>query len=379
MFMRRSHRLWKFFGPAYRMALRTCGRNVWQGGPPRGKFREVDRIARDEVFGTVIGRKSRLPEIPETSEIREAGLDQEKHTAWPLLWSSSEDVFLAAPSMAHLDKQGRACHESMFGPHGWNDPVWRRLHRRPLRVLEGNHTSIVSRWTIGGNYFHWFLDGLTRLMHLEAFPQDTRILIPGGLPAFAIRSLEMLNLQDRTIAVGKEDDLLIGNYWFAGPTMLSGCPDITGVTWLRERFLSEPSRSAPSSLIYVNRQSDRRLCRNAGELRDWFARRGWNIVDPGRLTLDEQISIFRNARAVAGIHGGGLTNLLWMPAGARVLEIMPSRRRNACYAGISLCAGLDHHVWVLPSDRLGNLHVPLEALPERIAWAEEMLDLVGGR
>lgn len=366
--MRRSHRLWKAFGPIYQMAVRAFGPAAHQGGPPSGTFRELDLIVRGEVTGGLIERKCPLPAIPERSEIRAAGLGQEKHSDWPILWSSRQDAFLVAPSLAHLDGKGRASLESMFGPHAWTDPVWRRLHPRPLRALAGNHTSIVSHWTNGHNYYHWFMDGLTRLVHLGRFPDDTRIIIPAGLPDFAIRSLELLKLNDRTITTEAED-LRIERYWFAGPTMLSGCPDIEGVTWLRNRFLPRSNRSA-SSFIYVDRQSGRRSCHNAGELREWFERRGWQCVDPGRLCLDEQIHIFGNAKAVAGIHGGGLTNVLWMPEGGRVLEIMPSQRRNACYSGISLCAGLDHRVWVLPSDRLGKLSVPLELLSGQIAWAE---------
>lgn len=368
--MRRSHRLWKLLAPFYLKGIQTFGPDVHHGGPPSGTFRELDCITKGEVTGSLVARKRTLPPIPEHSEIRLAGLDQEKHQDWPLLWTSRQDTFMAAPSLAHIDNDGRACLESMFGPHAWTDPAWHRRHSRPLRVLAGNHTSIVSRWTIGHNYFHWFMDGLTRLRHLEFFPDDTRILVPGALPEFAIRSLELLNLKERTIAVDTGEDLRIEKYWFAGPTMLSGCPDIEGVTWLRERFLRNAGTS-PASLIYLDRQSGRRSCHNAEELRRWFERRGWRIVDPGRLSLDEQILTFANARAVAGIHGAGLTNLLWMPAGGKVLEIMPSRRRNGCYAGISLCAGLDHRAWVLPSDRLGNLSVPLDAMADQVSWVEE--------
>lgn len=352
----------------YQRAIRIFGPDVYHGGPPSGTFSERESIVRGHVVGSICDRRSPLPAIPQTSEIRAAGLHQERNADWPLLWSAREDAYLVAPSLAHLDSEGQACLESMFGPHAWTDPVWRRLPPRPLRVLAGNYTSIVSRWTNGHNYYHWLMDGLTRLTHLESFPDDTRILIPAGLPEFGIRSLELLGLKDRAVSTAAED-LRLEHYWFAGPTMLSGCPDIEGVTWLRNQFLKS-STPPPSSFIYLDRQAGRRSCHNDNELRNWFDRRGWQIVDPGLMSFDEQIRLFANAKAVAGIHGAGLSNLLWMPKGGRVLEIMPSRRRNGCYAGISLCAGLDHRAWVLPSDRLGNLTVPLESLPEQVEWAE---------
>lgn len=50
---------------------------------------------------------------------------------------------------------------------------------------------------------------------------------------------------------------------------------------------------------------------NIGELERIAERLGFDVVDPGALPLDEQIELFAGARAVAGIHGAALTNLLF--------------------------------------------------------------------
>lgn len=362
--MRPSQRFRKLLFP-YRRRLRHLVRaDVWSGGPPAGMFSEADELGNGTVEGAMTTGRQTIPEIPENSEIRMAGLNQHRHSDWKILWTRRSDVLLAGPSMVHIDDRGFACVEAMYGPHGWADPVWERRNRGAIRVLSGDHTCLVSRWNNGRNYFHWFMDGLTRLVHLADFPDDCRIIIPAGLPAFARRSLELLALSDRVVETSGED-LRIERYWFGGPTMLSGCPDPMGVSWLREKLLP-PATSRPHRKLYIERVAPTRNLLNAAEIRERFLAHGWEIIDPAQYPLDEQIRLFQEASAVAGVHGAAFTNLLWATQGTRVLELMPHRRRNGCYAGISLVLGLDHHCLVCPSDRGANLTASASEIEKRL-------------
>jgi len=47
------------------------------------------------------------------------------------------------------------------------------------------------------------------------------------------------------------------------------------------------------------------------------------LVDSSLLTPAEQLAIFANTRILVGQHGAGLTNMLWMPPGGTVIEILP--------------------------------------------------------
>lgn len=341
------------------------GPPVSHGGPPSGSFSEVAEIAAGRVEG---GHRSTLQPLvlPSDSEVIQAGLGQGDHSNWRAVWSHRIDTLLLGPSMVHVDAQGRACTEAMYGPHAWTDPVWRRYRLRAPVALQGPHTSIISRWNQGDSYYHWLLDGLTRLIHLDRFPSDTRIIVPANLPEFAVRSIEWLELSDRIVTTS-EGDLRVEDYWFAGPTMLSGCPDPLGVSWLRKQFLGtlcEPG----TELIYIDRRQKRRGCANAEALAGRFKERGWTVVDPGELKFSEQVALFSKTKAVAGIHGAGLTNILWMPAGGHVFEIMPSKRRNGCYAGLAACIGASHKSLVIKSDRRANINVSLSSLEDWITF-----------
>lgn len=367
--MRLSLRIRKAIFPFFRWVNRWVRPDVRAGGPPTGVFSEEDSLRLGVVTGRSLSPLEPFPEIPIDSEVREARLDQDRHQRWKLLWTQRDHAFLAAPSFAHIDDGDRVCQEAVFGVHGWSDPVWRRKGPRSVRRLSGDFTSVVSRWNRGQNYFHWFLDGLTRLVHLSEFPDDCRILVPANLPQFARSSLKILGLDQRLVEVGSED-LEIERYWFAGPTMLSGCPDPTGVNWLRKQFL-QGSEPRAHRMIYVERRASTRRVVNASEVKSVFMDFGWEAVDPSRMELDEQIALFREANLVAGAHGAGLTNLLWSPKGCRVLEFMPSRRRNGCYAGIALVVGGGHRALVCDSNRSGDIEVPLDALKSELRAMEQ--------
>jgi hypothetical protein len=334
--------------------------SVWNGGPPSGIFSELECIRTQAIPGGIAEPRHDYPIFLPDSEIIAAGLDQSKFADWISVWSRRDDALLIDSSLAHVDAAGRVCTEATYGPHTWSDPVWERRQRRPLRELSGNFTSIVSRWNDGKNYYHWFLDGLTRLVHLQHFPADCKILVPADLPAFARRSIALAGLAPRVIETHGED-LRIEHYWFAGPTMLSGCPDPRGVEWLQQNIPNQTCQNR-KRLIYIDRSAPTRQLNNAREVRKWFVERGWDVIDPGELSLDEQITLFSEAHAIVGTHGAALTNLLWAPPNTRILELMPSKRRNGCYAGISAIKGFHHKTWVCPSSSKGEMTIPLDQL-----------------
>lgn len=59
----------------------------------------------------------------------------------------------------------------------------------------------------------------------------------------------------------------------------------------------------------------------------------------------------------------------WATPGTQALEFMPERRSNGYYAGISIAAGLNHQPLVSPSDRKGNMSVPLSNIA---AWTDTL-------
>jgi capsular polysaccharide biosynthesis protein len=66
---------------------------------------------------------------------------------------------------------------------------------------------------------------------------------------------------------------------------------------------------------------------------------GFEVVDPGRHAFAAQVGMMREAVAVAGPHGAGLTNILFCPPGTKVLEIFPRDAGTVPFAMLSAVKG----------------------------------------
>lgn len=87
---------------------------------------------------------------------------------------------------------------------------------------------------------------------------------------------------------------------------------------------STPPDPRSSGLLYVSRnESKMRRLLNEESILPALRDLGFEIVRPGEMPLPEQIEKFRKARVVLAPHGAGLTNILFCPPGATLIEIFP--------------------------------------------------------
>jgi len=81
------------------------------------------------------------------------------------------------------------------------------------------------------------------------------------------------------------------------------------------------------------------------------------IVDSAHLTPHEQVSLFSSTNLLIGQHGAGLANMLWMPKGSTIIEILPPSPPWVAPIFANLAGALGHqHRLVLQSDP----HSPIE-------------------
>lgn len=126
----------------------------------------------------------------------------------------------------------------------------------------------------------------------------------------------------------------------------------------------------PNGRIYVHRQPfGHRSLRNEEEALLFFRGLGFRVVDPGALSFEEQVRIFSDARVVVGIHGAGMTNILWCKPGAFVLELLPEKLDDGGYRFLSNIAGHQHAV----------LQCQQFEHPQGIAYADIAVDVDGMR
>jgi hypothetical protein len=313
---------------------------AWRQDPPR-----PERVAVTDQ-GT--------PDVPSNSLLDQCGMSQHLSQPWPVFWSRHKSARLVSSSLALLDEQKRICREAVYGDLCIkDDPGWNyTMLPRPVE-LSGNWTSLISRWVPNGGvptFSHWILDALPRLGFLSEFPSDTRILVPSRLAGYQKETLSLLGLMDRC-RYTPETHVVVENYYFSTPTAMISCHNPYGVNVLRSLYLpkADTSYQGPKRFI-IARKGKTRGIKNEAEVYDFFRGLGWEIIDTEKLTFAQEIQLFSQAEAYAGILGSGFTNGIWSSPGCKVLTFVASNWLDGWVEWICKVNQLDYCWRTFPAD-----------------------------
>jgi len=226
-----------------------------------------------------------------------------------------------------------------FGVADWREhPVFLRPTLPRTEHVAGTVVSLATRG--GGNsYYHFLLDVLPRWGIVERVLPGTQ---PDALylPTQARYHRELLALtgldQHTIIPSGKRravraDRLLVPSQ----PNPEEVAPR-WAVDWLRRQLPPENTADKPSR-IFVTRGNGRNTRRLVQEPEVWplLEQRGFVRIDPGAMSVRDQIDHFAAADVIVGIHGAALTNLLFAKAGVKVLELFQSTYVKHCFWAIT--------------------------------------------
>lgn len=196
---------------------------------------------------------------------------------------------------------------------------------------------IVDPWST--NYFHWLMDALPRLLLVLRVRSEVALVLPRryqsiGWIRSSLEAITPLKIQFFDAPAAVVDDVIVPDY--AAPT---GNYDVGLVRFLRNRFRTyfASGLKVPTRRLYISRHNAdrRRLVQETAILRA-MERAGFELVFPEMLSFAEQVRLFASAACVVGNHGAGLTNILFMPPGGRVLELRRSGDAvNNCYFALA--------------------------------------------
>ena len=106
----------------------------------------------------------------------------------------------------------------------------------------------------------------------------------------------------------------------------------------------------------------------AATLEGW----GFTIITLSSLSYSDQVSIFRRASHVVGMHGAGLTNLVFCPSGTHVLEILHPPGGSGAYSVMGTALDIQYSA-LMGSD----LEIDNETLHALTFKAESELGMAG--
>ncbi|OOZ42729.1 glycosyltransferase family 61 protein [Solemya elarraichensis gill symbiont] len=125
---------------------------------------------------------------------------------------------------------------------------------------------------------------------------------------------------------------------------------------------------SPTDRIYVCREDTKnRRFVNEQEIAAVFEEFGFKKILAGKLSFEEQIRTFNNAQYIAGIHGAGLTNILFSSPGARALEIFSEDHVKDTYFLLSRTLGQDYsYLFGGTQRRHSHFHLPASRLENKL-------------
>lgn len=189
-----------------------------------------------------------------------------------------------------------------------------------------------------GNYYHWMIDLVPRLWLLEQ-------------TGFTARNLDYVFVNGENLAWEKEPLLADG----FRPEQICNCtkfnryqierlaiPDMIAnrrelEAW-KARFLQRlfPAEASPQRrrLFCGRKNATWRKLINEDELYARLEPLGFVNVDPAGMTVSEQARLFSSASLVVGVHGAMLTNAVFLPDDAFVIEIQSRNAPQNFYTNI---------------------------------------------
>jgi hypothetical protein len=271
---------------------------------------------------------------------------------------------LALTSLSHttllgnsgaLILNGRVVAESVFDQlrltksPAFRSPAWMSGKKK-----SGTFTSLLHLpWAEKSNY-HWFLDCLPRLYPLlQQVRKPVFLVIPDHIPAFQLATLEFVLAGNRFITLVKikknekwrvEEFLLpsfISNH-YSGFLPAKVCGLIRQRVWQGYQV----SRQAPRSRLYISRaKAGKRRLVNEAEVVSLLQSFGFQVVYAEALSYQDQVALFYNAEVVVGVHGAGLTNVLFGEH-LTLVEFHPEELVRSHYFMICKALGFPYHYLV---------------------------------
>lgn len=223
---------------------------------------------------------------------------------------------------------------------------------------------ITQNWT--WMYFHWITDALPRLIAVEDLHEGFPVLLPESYRSipFVEESLNLLGYDFLYFSDKKRN--FIKQLVLPSHTASPGNYNSLLINKLRSKFIQK--YTSPFRKIFVSRsKAKQRFLSNEDEVIELLIANGFEIHIFEEYTLKKQIALMNESRCLIGLHGAGLTNMIFMPSNGSVIELRNKLdNQNNCYFSLSSELSHDYYYIECQGDSLiteaVNLNVDLNLL-----------------
>lgn len=235
--------------------------------------------------------------------------------------------------------------------------AYKQQHAQVLRkatkpMLLEKATWITER--VYHNHSHWLTAHLPKLIWLRNHNLLDKVILPPNRSEAMDESLNMLGLKPDDFLIYNENQpifvkqLTVMQTDRFRPELLRLVPAAYGVDEV----------GAPYKRIFISRaKASRRKLINEEDIWSLLEPYGFQRVFMEELTFREQVKLMQETSVLIAPHGAGMTNMMFCPSGAQIVEIADLSFPNPNFYAVA--SAMKHQYWIINAQSVGDEH-PLE-------------------
>jgi hypothetical protein len=225
------------------------------------------------------------------------------------------------------------------------------IRESPFYTFTGNAKKIPGTGAVlispeSHNYYHWLSDVLPRIkLYEDVLDQIDHFCVASNVPAKFLEVLKDFGIApEKILPVNDKEKLHFDHLYVSSLPGSEGRAPLWAIDYTREKLVKQQGVIKPSKKVYFKRgDSAERKIGNEAAIIVLLQNKGFEIVEPGELSIYAQINLMQRASVVIGAHGAALSNLLFCPDNCAVIEIFsPDYFRTDCYYTLSAARKLNY-------------------------------------
>jgi capsular polysaccharide biosynthesis protein len=249
--------------------------------------------------------------------------------------------------------------------YDWKYVVANKIFKRSKELKEIS-LLVFNSWAEG--YYHWMTETIPRLFLVKDHLKECTLLMPescngiftnsGAIrrtirphlkknPSYHLESLAPFNVQKiETIPINRNlsiDRLLLPTY--AAPMGNYNEKLIGDIRLFYQKYFCYDLPDVPYKKIYISRsKAYRRRVVNEEEVVSLLLKHQFEILFLEDLSFGDQVKLLYQTKFVIGLHGAGLTNMMFMKKGTSALEFcVNDDEDNLCYHSMACSLGINYY------------------------------------
>ena len=225
-------------------------------------------------------------------------------------------------------------------------PLQRKIK---LHVKKNNLSSIKkididkASWALdekSNRFFHWYTDTLSRILNISDITNEYPVLIPADLLDNNYIRGTLDNLKINHLPYDQNKVVKINTLIIPSHTAPTGNYNKEIVTSLSRKLRTESAAQnlhTESENIWISRSNGGyRKILNEKEFVKVLKKFNFTIYYPEQHNFEYNQNTFSKAKIIGGLHGAGLTNMMFMQRGGKVIEIRRTGDHlNNCYFSLA--------------------------------------------